>query len=107
MTDTEIIKALECFAIDKDFDERQCIGCVFENEFCAANMSYNIAKITLDLINRQKAEIERLKKEAVGIPARTLKRFEKEIKDVQFTIGQTWEIQCALKDVLKEMAGDF
>ena len=61
MTDNEIIKALECFAIDKDFDETHCIGCAFEHQFCTANMSEDIAIPALDLINRQKAEIERLK----------------------------------------------
>lgn len=34
-----------------------------------------------------------------------IKRFEKKIKDVKFTIGQTREIQSALKAVEKEMAG--
>ena len=62
MTDNEIIKALECFAIDKDFDETHCIGCAFEHQFCTANMSEDIAIPALDLINRQKAEIERYKK---------------------------------------------
>lgn len=32
-----------------------------------------------------------------------IKRFEKKIKDVKFTIGQTWEIECALEQTLKEM----
>lgn len=53
--------------------------------------------------DRIKAEIERLKVESANIVARTLKKFEKEIKGVGFTLGQTWEIQCALKNVLKEM----
>lgn len=35
-----------------------------------------------------------------------VKKFEKKIKDVKFTLGQTWEIQNALKDTLKEMVGD-
>jgi uncharacterized protein YlxW (UPF0749 family) len=60
MTDNEIIKALECFAIDKDFDETHCIGCAFEHQFCTANMSEDIAIPALDLINRQKVEIEAL-----------------------------------------------
>lgn len=59
------------------------------------------------IIREKDAEIERLKAELSNNSAKTLKRFEKKIKDVNFTIGQTWEIQCALKDVLKEMAGDF
>ena len=32
-----------------------------------------------------------------------VKKFEKKIRDVKFTIGQTWEIQYALKQTLKEM----
>ncbi len=35
-----------------------------------------------------------------------IKRFEKKIKDVNFSIGQAWEIKCALKEVEEEMAGD-
>ena len=31
---------------------------------------------------------------------------EKNIKDVEVTLGQTWEIQNALKKTLKEMVGD-
>ena len=34
------------------------------------------------------------------------KRFEKNIKDVKFTLGQAWEIQNALKKTLKEMVGE-
>lgn len=59
MTDNEIIKALECFALDKDFDDSQCIGCAFEHKFCTANMSVDIAKPALDLINQQKADFEK------------------------------------------------
>lgn len=63
MTDKEIIKALECFAIDKDFDCSNCIGCAFETEpICSENASDGIAKASLDLINRQQSEIERLEK---------------------------------------------
>lgn len=57
------------------------------------------------------AELKRFKKMyvdevgAVAIKA-FVKKFEKKIKDVEFTLGQTWEIQNALKDTLKEMVGD-
>ena len=62
MTDNKIIKALECFVIPKDFNEcGNCVGCAFESKgLCHQNMSYEIAKLSLDLINRQKAEVERL-----------------------------------------------
>ena len=63
LSDNEIIKALECFALDKDFDDSQCIGCAFEHQFCTANMSVDIAKPALDLITRQKTEIGDLRHE--------------------------------------------
>lgn len=52
MTDNEIIKALEHCV-----NERTCIGCVaYSPKGCQG-----IDKGTLDIINRQKAEIKRLK----------------------------------------------
>lgn len=52
-TDEEIIKTLECH----DADEKTCKGCELYPEF---KCCYLTKTITLDLINRQKAEIERL-----------------------------------------------
>lgn len=55
MTDNEIIKALECCCGDDG-----CFGCPYtENHSC--RLLRNPIKDALDLINRQKAEIERLK----------------------------------------------
>lgn len=52
MTDNEIIKALECCGI-----ETSCKGCPYHDiSFCQDN----ICKDALDLINRQKADIEML-----------------------------------------------
>ena len=147
MTDAEIIKALEwctdtippCHACKYDEDTYTSDECMGE-----------LMKDALDLINRQKAEIEELttlcemqdknmleqmaeierfkkeihnaidevlveirkaKKLYVKDIARAksearkefVKNFEKKIKDVNFTLRQTWEIQCALKEVLEEM----
>lgn len=57
MTDSEVIKALEyCIA-----DRIECDKCALQEE-CESNPFYStIAKYALDLINRQRAEIERLK----------------------------------------------
>lgn len=57
MTDSEIIKALEyCNA-----DRNECDKCALQEE-CESNPFYStIAKYALDLIKRQKTEIERLK----------------------------------------------
>lgn len=61
LTDEEIIKALEyCNA-----DRNECDKCIFQRE-CESNPFYSaVAEHALDLINRQKSEIERLK-EMVG-----------------------------------------
>ena len=111
MTDNKIIKALECCMYD-DYD--YCKECLYrKNKPCQENL----IRDALNLINRQKAEIERqreyielldIEHEAIKISAikKFIKRFEKKIKDVKFTIGQTWEIQSALKEVEKEMVGD-
>lgn len=128
MTDNEIIKALECCIND------DCDNC--PDTF--GNCEHNAMRNALDLINRQKAEIERLhsevkektetidflKDQSVGwsidfcnlkaklntAKAEAVKefvmRFEKKIRDVKFTLGQTWEIQSALKEVEKEMVGE-
>ena len=64
MNDAGIIKALECFAIDKDFDESCCIGCAFETKsICCENASNGIARKALHTIKCQQAEIEKLKLE--------------------------------------------
>ena len=57
MTDNEIKKALECHA---DPDVKACKICPYEgNKQCP----YLLSEDALDLINRQQAEIERLKDE--------------------------------------------
>ncbi len=52
-TDDEIVKALECCCNNED-----CIGCPCLDHGCYYEVQYS-----LDPINRQKAEIERLNKE--------------------------------------------
>lgn len=124
MTDNEIKQALEWHLND----ETNCDECPYKNihqtnGLCVIEMQKN----ALDLINRQQAEIERLTLEVEAVnelinplPFKSnfdraietakseaikefIKKFEKKIKDVKFTMGQTWEIKCALKQTLKEM----
>ena len=57
MTDNEIVKALECCC---SVDVNACDNCPF-HERCYNNNEW-IEKEAIDLINRQKAEIERLRK---------------------------------------------
>ncbi len=83
MTDNEIIKALEKQANEKrcifeQYEEACGMWCKYHNKWCAdmsgidnkqncaeytPSSAIRIAKATLDLITRQKAEIERLKAE--------------------------------------------
>ena len=57
MTDDEIIKALECCCFT---DTKACEECPLYHTF---DCSFVIIDKTLDLVNRQNAEIERLKQE--------------------------------------------
>ena len=62
MTDNEIIKALEATA------SWVCDECKFHGEMCDGDKCEKvIAENALDLINRQKAEIERLQKNIDGL----------------------------------------
>ena len=67
MTDEQIIKALECCATDKTDD---CFRCSYDK--IVYNPGYGwcadrCREDALNLINRQKAEIERLKKNIDGL----------------------------------------
>lgn len=57
MTDAEIIKALECCYI-----YHQCEGCPRDFDTNGKTYCMKLGENILDLINRQKAEIEKLKK---------------------------------------------
>ena len=57
MTDEQIIKALKIC-----FEDEECTGCPLENNENECE-KFNVWEQAFDLINRQKAEIERLKTE--------------------------------------------
>ena len=66
MTDNEIIKALKCCS--KGIYAEVCEECAFRNEGNKINIDcFNLEEYALDLINRQKAEIEMLKTEMLKI----------------------------------------
>lgn len=114
LLDRDIIKAFECCTkIEEGESLKLCFECpMFEED--VDNCTASLFRAVLDLINRQQTEIEDLKadKEALingqitlqkKLPKVTMDRFEKNIKDVNFTLGQTFEIQCALEKTLKEL----
>lgn len=72
MSDNEIIEALECCNSKK---RGNCLNCQYHNY--SANCLDDMMNDVLDLINRQKAEIERLKETIKELDlGRTLKTYE-------------------------------
>ena len=85
MTDEQIIKALECCGVNRD-----CAGCPKEKE--PYGCYFVLCGGALDLINRQKAEIERLQKQLKKgidlrdsvfkiVKAEAIKEFAERVKD--------------------------
>ena len=86
MTDNEIIKALKATA------SWVCDECKFHGEMCDGDKCEKvIAENALDLINRQKAEIERLEKE--------VEDKEKAYND-EFCLRKEWQSKC--RELLEE-----
>ncbi len=86
MTDNEIIKAWEKILATGDAP-------VGEHWSCGGVVTTKLAKDTLGLINRQKAEIERLKK---GIKD----------ADEKFSTGEIGKGLAIIINLVKEMVGD-
>lgn len=59
LTDEEIIKALECCI--STTTEEACAGCPFNKQKLCDKDQWALERYALDLINRQKAEIEKMK----------------------------------------------
>ena len=105
MTDAEIIKALECCSHEA-YDCDVCPLNLKEEELCFIE----VRKYALDLINHQKAEIERLKKgwkadviETQNIKAEAIKEFAERVKqEINFPLS-VWKVFDTL---VKEMVGD-
>lgn len=116
MTDNDIIKALECCI---PISERKCNECLY-HEFRFRCMT-QLIKDTIDLINRQNAEIEALKIENQSLRsaansykihynearAESVKEFAERLEATKFKHGNDYIIYAANIDVLmKEMTGD-
>lgn len=111
MTDNEIIKALDCCGFEYGNLCSVCPKYEKDNDFCQEEL-HNYA---IDLINRQKAEIERLKKilaeeeEKYKLCAKRfykvgVKDFAEKLKSTYF-IGSE-RLCCQVDKVFKEMVGD-
>ena len=117
MTDNEIIKALEHCSSD---EVGLCHICPLDGE-CNGDITI-LLKYALDLINRQKAEIERLKalskhhqtlinmlNEGIAeAKAEAIKEFVKRLKEEEFASGVFGSSHCRKKIdyLVKEMIGE-
>ena len=124
-TDEEIIKALECCIKSEKIKDCLKSECHFSKEWglCPGN---ELQKLYLDLINRQKAEIERLNKKVEELSdilsgtiriryakakAEAYKEFAEKLKDAAMSClmgGKYYKIittRC-IDTLLKEMAGE-
>ena len=106
LKDEEIIKALECCV---DY-ETPCKECPLRKK---RNCIDDVKKNVLDLINRQKAEIERLEtmhsEMCIGMKTlkkKAIKEFAERLKEVFTTIDGTfecWEVEEHIDNLVKEM----
>ncbi len=86
MTDIDIVKALMCC---KDAD---CLSCPRWTEEWYSGQCNDFLQDVLDLINRQKAEIERLKKHNTDMARKHyndgIKEFAERLKESAFAFGR-------------------
>ena len=115
MTDNEIIKALECCTKGNTSDV--CSDCPLLHTDICTEEENGVMKLALDLINRQNAEIERLKglknhrqelinelnKGITEAKAEAVKEFADRLKSLgRFTDGDRYYID----KIKKEMVGE-
>lgn len=114
MTDNDIIKALECCGCDN----YQCDNCPYAYKTCT------VYKDSLDLINSQKAEIERLRSmnraklatihdlqiELKTAKSEAIKEFAERLKKRIYKGGVHPTVEdefiCDIDNLIKEMVGD-
>lgn len=119
MSNEEITKALGlCFNIN-DNAGLNCGECPYKER---TECSLNLYSDTIDLINRQQAEIDRLNTKVFGMEfevamykaisesskSKAIKEFAEKLKDVFVTIDGTfecWEIEEHIDNIVKEMVG--
>lgn len=122
MTDAEIIKALECCCEAELKEDCKKLKCpFFDNEIynCMNVDDENaMCRYSLDLISRQKAEIEKLQKENnqfadivklySEIKAEARKEFAERLTDnfCPMCDYEKWQIEDAVDNLIKEMEGE-
>ena len=115
MTDNEIIKALECCR------DLKCSECPKKTNFFIDDCDVQLCDEAVDLINRQKAEIEMLEARLEGVQdanailrerneiaiAKVIRRYKEKVEQTLKSKG-FWLviIKNVLNDIEREMVGD-
>ena len=103
LTDNEIIKGIECCA-SRTFRCDECCYAPFKFNECTPH----ILNDALDLINRQKAEIERLLQKLQQPQTEVIKDFAERLKDIlleEYDGDDGWAFENILDKLVKEMVG--
>lgn len=128
IADEEIIKRLECMLKMLNNNivfSLECGGCTFDNGLCSGICSKGLMKVTVDLINRQKSEIERYKryyyrheydKWEKQIKSEAYKEFVERLKeklddchiisDGEYCGFDCGDVHKCIDNLLKEMVGE-
>ena len=98
MTDNEIIKALECCKSKCD-----CSGCLLKKEEYCVNVLKNL---TLDLINRQKAEMEK-NENIIRLADKAIETQNAEIERLKATVDSFTDIGKLYSEIKAEAYKEF
>ena len=111
MTDKDIIKALGCIS----GKEQYCRSCKYSSQFPMSKCRKQCAKDAIDLINRLKAENERLEKEShyfadIGkmyseVRTEAIKEFAERLKE--YSECYSYVTPRDIDNLVEEMEGDM
>jgi hypothetical protein len=93
LTDNEIIKALECC---NEMKASECSECPLLTVDCS---EYDLYKLALDLINRQKAEIERLQ----AMVEREREKYERTMTGLKAVLEERTDHSEAIKEFAERL----
>ena len=101
-TDEEIIRALHCLLGEEIFCKDCAFGSFPDHGFACKK---NISKATLDLINRQREEIEVIKETTAEIRSEAIKEFAERLKTYYRNLDKTAGalIEFHIDEIVKEM----
>ena len=110
MTDNEIIKAVECCLAKENCEVISCEKCPLEKQYECMDIMFHQ---TLNLINHQKAEVERLKHRKTELQIRNqelqhekseaIKEFAEKLKNCFAISGDYLDIINIIDNLVKEM----